>query len=61
VREQKWFNADDFPRDWRSRARHPEAPRQSVPPLPVEALLRTSATMAPPLKPCRHPSLPHPN
>jgi|SRR4051812_1958110 hypothetical protein len=47
VREQKWFNAEDFANGLAiARARHPQPPRQSVPPLPVEALLRPAAPLA---------------
>jgi hypothetical protein len=51
LREQNWFNAEDFAKGMAiARARYPEPPRQSLPPLPVEALLRTSATVAPPIE-----------
>ena len=53
VREQNWFNAEDFAKGLAiARARHPKPPGKPTtpPPLPVEALLRASATMAPPVE-----------
>ena len=44
VREQKWFNPDDFNKGLEiARARHP---RPAAPPLPVEKWLQASGTIA---------------
>jgi len=48
VRDQTWFNPDDFNKGLAvARERHKRPPLQAVPPLPVEALLRESDAAAP--------------
>src|SRR5437868_11068722 len=49
-REQKWFNADDFNKGLAlARTRYPRPPgKPAPPPLPVETMLQTSATVAAP-------------
>lgn len=50
LREQKWFNADDFDKGLAiARARYPRPPgKPAPPPLPVESLLQTSTAIATP-------------
>ena len=44
LRGQPWFNAEDFAKGLAiARARYPEPPQGSPPPLPVEALLHANA------------------
>ena len=51
LRDQQWFNAEDFSRGLAiARARYPEPPRQSKPPLPVEVVLRTSGAVTSPVE-----------
>jgi len=52
LREQKWFNADDFAKGLAiARKRYPEPPRKSAPsPPPVETLLQASGVLMPPQK-----------
>ena len=49
VRDQKWFNPDDFNKGLEiARARHPRPPSKPAPqPLPVETLLRASEIIPP--------------
>jgi len=51
LREQKWFNADDFAKGLAiARKRYPEPPRESAPSPPVEALLQAGGVLIPPQK-----------
>jgi hypothetical protein len=53
LREQKWFNADDFNKGLAlARTRYPRPPgKPAPPPLPIETLLQASATVAAPEAP----------
>jgi hypothetical protein len=49
LREQKWFNADDFAKALAiARKRYPGPPRKSAPSPPVETLLQASGVIEPP-------------
>jgi hypothetical protein len=49
LRDQKWFNADDFAKALAiARKRYPEPPRKSAPSPPVETLLQASGVIEPP-------------
>jgi hypothetical protein len=65
LREQKWFNADDFAKGLAiARKRYPEPPRKSASsPPPVETLLRVSGFIRPPQKPSaiETPAIPRAN
>jgi hypothetical protein len=51
LREQKWFNADDFANALAmARKRYPEPARKSAPAPPVKTLLKASGVIMPPQK-----------
>ena len=59
LREQKWFNADDFNKGLAlARTRYPRPPgKPAPPPLPVETVPPSAATIAPP-EPPASPAIP---